>query len=306
MKISVYITCYNKAKYIGEAIESVLHQTLQPAEIIIVDDCSTDGSREIIKGFVSRYPEMIKHIFNENNYGIAKTRNIAISHCKGELITSVDGDDYFFPSKLKSELNVINNFSYNCVYSNHVFVDEFGDEISYFAKKKEHPAEGDLFIENFTRSFNVSSHSNFHNEMFYKTNAVDIGLYDENIRIWEDWDFRIRMSKKNRYGYCSKVNSAYRISPTSLHNSGVGLHFREQIKIYKKNKFLIQDLKKKEKSYLKNRVFAKIKGLFLQIMEKNKKDKYFFHSIYISLHFIFAFKTRKSLLVALRALKGKY
>ena len=67
MTISVYITCYNKAKYIGEAIESVLHQTLQPAEIIIVDDCSTDGSREIIKGFVSRYPEMIKHIFNENN-----------------------------------------------------------------------------------------------------------------------------------------------------------------------------------------------------------------------------------------------
>jgi len=52
------------------------------------------------------------------------------------LITPVDGDDYFFPSKLKSELNVINNYSYNCVYSNHVFVDEFGDEISYFAKKK--------------------------------------------------------------------------------------------------------------------------------------------------------------------------
>ena len=73
------------------------------------------------------------------------------------MITPVDGDDYFFPSKLKSELNVINNYSYNCVYSNHVFVDEFGDEISYFAKKKEHPAEGDLFIENFTRSFNVSS-----------------------------------------------------------------------------------------------------------------------------------------------------
>ena len=270
--ISVYITSFNKGKYLRQAITSVLNQSLQPEEIIIVDDGSNDNSREIIKGFASRYPEIIKPIINENNYGIAKTRNIAISHCKGELITFVDGDDYFFPSKLESELKIIRNGNYGCVYSNHVFVDEFSNENGCFADKEDHPVEGDLFIENFTRSFHVNSGSNFHNEMFYKNNAIKIGLYDENIQIWEDWDFRIRMSKKFRYGYCPEVNSAYRVSPTGLHNSSINLHYHEQIKIYNKNKLLMQDLKQQQQSHIHNRVYSKIKYLFIQIMEKSRQD----------------------------------
>jgi len=302
--ISVYITSFNKGKYLRQAITSVLNQSLQPEEIIIVDDGSNDNSREIIKGFASRYPEIIKPIINENNYGIAKTRNIAISHCKGELITFVDGDDYFFPSKLESELKIIRNGNYGCVYSNHVFVDEFSNENGCFADKEDHPVEGDLFIENFTRSFHVNSGSNFHNEMFYKNNAIKIGLYDENIQIWEDWDFRIRMSKKFRYGYCPEVNSAYRISPTGLHNSSINLHYREQIKIYNKNKLLMQDLKQQQQSHIHNRVYSKIKYLFIQIMEKCRQDKYFFRTIYYCIHFIVTFRTRKSISVALRALKN--
>ena len=302
--ISVYITSFNKGKYLRQAITSVLNQSLQPEEIIIVDDGSNDNSREIIKGFASRYPEIIKPIINENNYGIAKTRNIAISHCKGELITFVDGDDYFFPSKLESELKIIRNGNYGCVYSNHVFVDEFSNENGCFADKEDHPVEGDLFIENFTRSFHVNSGSNFHNEMFYKNNAIKIGLYDENIQIWEDWDFRIRMSKKFRYGYCPEVNSAYRISPTGLHNSSINLHYREQIKIYNKNKLLMQDLKQQQQSHIHNRVYSKIKYLFIQIMEKSRQDKYFFRTIYYCIHFIVTFRTRKSISVALRALKN--
>ena len=305
MSISVYITSFNKGKYLRQAITSVLNQSLQPEEIIIVDDGSNDNSREIIKGFASRYPEIIKPIINENNYGIAKTRNIAISHCKGELITYVDGDDYFFPSKLESELKIIRNGNYGCVYSNHVFVDEFSNENGCFADKEDHPVEGDLFIENFTRSFHVNSGSNFHNEMFYKNNAIKIGLYDENIQIWEDWDFRIRMSKKFRYGYCSEVNSAYRRLPTTgLHNSSINLHYREQIKIYNKNKLLMQDLKQQQQSHIHNRVYSKIKYLFIQIMEKSRQDKYFFRTIYYCIHFIVTFRTRKSISVALRALKN--
>ena len=302
--ISVYITSFNKGKYLRQAITSVLNQSLQPEEIIIVDDGSNDNSREIIKGFASRYPEIIKPIINENNYGIAKTRNIAISHCKGELITFVDGDDYFFPSKLESELKIIRNGNYGCVYSNHVFVDEFSNENGCFADKEDHPVEGDLFIENFTRSFHVNSGSNFHNEMFYKNNAIKIGLYDENIQIWEDWDFRIRMSKKFRYGYCPEVNSAYRRLPTGLHNSSINLHYHEQIKIYNKNKLLIQDLKQQQQSHIHNRVYSKIKYLFIQIMEKSRQDKYFFRTIYYCIHFIVTFRTRKSISVALRALKN--
>ena len=235
MKISVYITSYNKIQYINEAINSVLDQSRSADEIIIVDDGSKDGSREIISGYASRYPGKIKVIFNEKNLGISKTRNIAISNCTGEIITFVDADDYFFPKKIETELELLRKTQYDCIYSNFIFVDEFSNENGCFADKEGHPVEGDLFIENFTRSFHVNSGSNFHNEMFYKSCAQEIGLYDEKIKIWEDWDFRIRMSKKYQYGYCPNVNSAYRKLGNGLHNSVLGLHYREQMKVYKKN-----------------------------------------------------------------------
>ena len=305
MKISVYITSYNKIQYINEAINSVLDQSRSADEIIIVDDGSKDGSREIISGYASRYPGKIKVIFNEKNLGISKTRNIAISNCTGEIITFVDADDYFFPMKIETELELLRKTQYDCIYSNLIFVDEFSNENGCFADKEDHPVEGDLFIENFTRSFHVNSGSNFHNEMFYKNNAIKIGLYDENIQIWEDWDFRIRMSKKFRYGYCSEVNSAYRRLPTTgLHNSSINLHYHEQIKIYNKNKLLMQDLIQQQQSHIHNRVYSKIKYLFIQIMEKSRQDKYFFRTIYYCIHFIVTFRTRKSISVALRALKN--
>ena len=68
MNISVYITSYNKSKYLTKAIESVLNQSYKPFEIIIVDDYSTDKSREIISSFYKRYPNIIIPIYNELQY----------------------------------------------------------------------------------------------------------------------------------------------------------------------------------------------------------------------------------------------
>ena len=300
--ISVYITSFNKQNYLSQAIQSVLDQSLQPHEIIIIDDASSDSSKDIITGFKSRYPDIIKTIFNERNHGISKTRNVAISHCSGDIITFVDADDYYFPRKIEIEMKKLKDGNYGCVYSNHVFIDEFGHENGLFSNDGDQPAEGNIFKENFSRSFRVSSGANFHNEMLYKSCAQDIGLYDDKIMIWEDWDFRIRMSKKYHFGYCPEVNSAYRKLVSGLHNSGTELHYHEQIKIYNKNKPLIQDLKEEEKSHIHNRVYSKIKVLFIQVMEKNIHSKYFFRTIYYCIHFILTFKTRKSISVALRVL----
>ena len=104
MKISVYITSYNKEKYINKSIDSVLDQTLKPDEIIIVDDCSSDKSQEIIAGYNNQYPDIIKAIYNERNFGISRTRNIAISYCSGDIITFIDADDYFFPWKIEAKI----------------------------------------------------------------------------------------------------------------------------------------------------------------------------------------------------------
>mgnify|MGYP000032325362 FL=1 len=306
MKISVYITSYNKIQYIEQSINSVLSQTLKPFEIVIIDDASQDGSQDLIKSFASKYSNLIFPIFNEFNIGIAKCRNKALCALNGDLVTFLDGDDYFYPNKLELEYKqLIKCQNTQVVYSNFNYVDKTGELIDCFAEETDVPATGDIFINTFTRNYNVKSGSNYIYEMFYKNCAFEIGLYDTNIKIWEDWDFRIRMSKIFRYGYCSKINSVYRQLPDSLHTSHFETHYHEQIKIYNKNKPLIQDLQEEEKSLIHNRVYSKIKSLFQHIMEKNRQDKLLFRLLFYAVHFILIFKTRKSISTALTTLVNK-
>ena len=306
MKISVYITSYNKIQYIEQSINSVLSQTLKPFEIVIIDDASQDGSREIIQSYASQYPDLIFPVFNEKNIGIARCRNKALSLITGDLVTFLDGDDFFYPNKLELEYKqLIKSQNTQVVYSNFNYLNESGKITGSFAKETEDPATGDIFINTYTRNYNVQSGSNYIYEMFYKNCAFEIGLYDTNIKIWEDWDFRIRMSKIFRYGYCSKVNSVYRQLTDSLQTSNFETHYHEQIKIYNKNKPLIQDLQEEEKYLIHNRVYSKIKSLFLHIMEKNRQDKLLFRLIFYTVHFILIFKTRKSISAALRTLLNK-
>lgn len=95
--ITVYITNYNYGKFIKESVNSVLNQTFQDFEIIIIDDGSTDNSKEIIKEFESH--DKISVIYQQNK-GLTISNNIAISVAKGKFITRLDADDYFDPNAL--------------------------------------------------------------------------------------------------------------------------------------------------------------------------------------------------------------
>lgn len=301
--ISVYITSYNKAKFLSKAIDSVLSQTLQPEEIIIIDDASTDDSRDIINGYKNRYPNKIQVRYHEKNYGISKARNTAIENCNENIITFVDADDYFFPKKLEIELTKLKSSNYGCVYSNHLFIDENGNQNGVFSKESDFPVQGEVFKENFLRSFNVESGANFHNEMFYKSSAKKIGLYDERIKIWEDWDFRIRMSKEFKYGYCSEINSVYRKIKNGLNNSKPEVHYREQIKIYKKNQHLLDDIENFEKKNIKSRIYSKLKNYFVFICKNNLNKKKYYSFIIDIIEFMITFKSKKILGVLIQELK---
>ena len=233
MKISVYITSYNKIQYIEQSIKSVLSQTLKPFEIIIIDDASQDGSRGIIQSYASQYPNLIFPIFNENNLGIANCRNKALRTLNGDLVTFLDGDDYFYPNKLELEYKqLIKCQNTLVVYSNFNYVDKTGELIDCFAEETDVPATGDIFINTFTKNYNVKSGSNYIYEMFYRNCAFEIGLYDKNIKIWEDWDFRIRFSKIFQYTYNPEISSVYRKSSTGLSGSPPILYYKYQRRIF--------------------------------------------------------------------------
>jgi len=102
--VSILIASYNHEKFIGEAIDSCLNQTYSPIEVVVVDDGSTDKSREII----ASYGKKIIPIYKENEGGIS-TRNVGFPVCKGEYICLLDSDDYFYTEKVAELVKVVSS-----------------------------------------------------------------------------------------------------------------------------------------------------------------------------------------------------
>lgn len=103
--ISVIINNHNYGDYIGEAIESVIRQTCQDFELIIVDGASTDRSREVIMNYVTRYPDKITAVFKPTS-GQAAAFNVGYSLCRGDIIAMLDSDDYYYETKLERLLQL--------------------------------------------------------------------------------------------------------------------------------------------------------------------------------------------------------
>ena len=126
-RVSVVITSYNEKHYLKEAIESIINQTLRPHEIIIADDASTDGSRELIKNYIARYNDWVRGVFQKDNVGIPKNRNAALRLVTGDYVIILDGDDKYLPRNIELQVKaLIEHPEAGCVYTNYYFVDAWG------------------------------------------------------------------------------------------------------------------------------------------------------------------------------------
>lgn len=120
--VSIIMPSYNTAKFISETIESVLAQTYPNWELIIVDDCSTDNTDEVVKSFLS--DNRIKYIKNEKNSGAAVSRNRALREAKGKWIAFLDSDDLWLPVKLEKQIAFMQDNDYHFSYTNYIEIDE--------------------------------------------------------------------------------------------------------------------------------------------------------------------------------------
>ena len=105
-KVSVIIPTYNRAHLVGRAIRSVLNQTYQDFEIIVVDDGSTDNTEEVVKSFND---PRIRYIRHEKNRGGSAACNTGIRAARGEYIAFQDSDDEWLPEKLEKQMQVFEN-----------------------------------------------------------------------------------------------------------------------------------------------------------------------------------------------------
>ncbi|MEM3434402.1 MAG: glycosyltransferase family 2 protein [Candidatus Methanomethyliaceae archaeon] len=107
-KVSVIMPVYNSERYLRQAIESVLSQTYQDFELIIVDDGSTDNSQAIIKEYAGK-DKRIYYAFHEENRGVSAARNTALSLAQGEWVAVIDSDDAWHPERLEKLLEIVGN-----------------------------------------------------------------------------------------------------------------------------------------------------------------------------------------------------
>jgi glycosyltransferase involved in cell wall biosynthesis len=237
MDISVYITSYNQKRYLVEAIESVLSQTLRPAQIVVVDDCSTDGSRELVSGYASRYPDLFTLVFHTSNQGIARTRNDGLLAATGSHVTHVDGDDRFLPTKLESEARLLqDNPDAQIAFSDYYYINAEGTRTGRWAER-EKPPQGDVFCQVFARDF--PNHSLFRNALIDREAWQSVGLYDPNLSIYEDYDMLIRLTKRLRVVYHDEPLSEYRLHQVGLSRASAAKHLAAADYIYEKNRPLL-------------------------------------------------------------------
>jgi glycosyltransferase involved in cell wall biosynthesis len=203
MDVSVVIPAYNREKTIEKAIASVLNQTVKPLEVIVVDDKSTDSTVEIVQSLCKEY-SIIKLICLKKNSGAQAARNCGIKAAKGEWIAFLDSDDEWLENKLEIQTEVVTeNPQYDLYY---------GD---YYEKRN-----GKLKYKNcklkrgkfdYTVSVLVSSKILFQTMLVRKKALEDIGLLDEGVPSYQEWDTSIRLSINHKIYYIHKPMFIYNI-----------------------------------------------------------------------------------------------
>ena len=118
MKISVIIPVYNSSTYLRKCLDSVVNQTLKDIEIIVINDGSTDDSKNIIEEYLCKYKNII--FIDQENKGIGKTRNIVIKKATGEYITFVDSDDYIKENMLEEYYKYAKKHNFDLVIGSYI------------------------------------------------------------------------------------------------------------------------------------------------------------------------------------------
>jgi glycosyltransferase involved in cell wall biosynthesis len=218
--VSVVIPFYNDFKYLNEALESCFENTYQNIEVVIVDDCS---SRPLtladLKVKNDRFPIRIHR--NESNRGPGYSRNVGIQIARGDFIAFLDADDLWRPAIIEKQMKTF------LEYPNIVWVYTDGN---YLVDDKFHRKPNSAFhgfpdgrfpSGEEVNAYHLQGHNylTFSSNMFRKSALMEIGLFDESLKVSEDWDLFVRMAERFRHGV-KAINESlmiYRVNNKGRH-----------------------------------------------------------------------------------------
>jgi glycosyltransferase involved in cell wall biosynthesis len=210
--VSVIATAFNHEKYVQECLDAIAGQTFDDFELVIMDDCSTDGSVARIQEWLDRTGFTARLIANEQNRGICATRNIALAHCQGEFVSFVSGDDYYEPNKLEAQVAAFSALdeSFAVVFANAAVIAEDGSFSHHWFEQGDTVPDGRIFDRLLEGNYVPAP------TVMVRRSALDaVGPYDESL-YYEDFDMWLRLADRYQFNYVPQALVAKRELGTSM------------------------------------------------------------------------------------------
>ena len=219
--ISVIMSTYNEEKYIETSLKSLLNQTFKDFEIIIVDDASTDHTRQLIEGLQD---ERIHLLCNEENQGLTKNLNKALKYAKGKYIARMDGDDIAFSKRFEKQYQYMEKHPDTMLVS--CYTKSFGDSDLVFAL----PDKSDVLkVRMLVRP--VYAHPGF----MMRRELIEAGYrYNEEYRTAQDYEFASRVAEQYKIGLVPEVLLFYRVHKKQISAKAGNQQFNNADKIRKR------------------------------------------------------------------------
>ena len=206
--ISIVVPVYNAAKYIEQTISMVQKQTYTDWELILVEDCSKDASREVLQKLVKELEDSRIHvIYKEKNEGAASARNTGLMAATGEYLAFLDADDIWKETKLEKELAFLEEKKAAFVFTSY----EFGDEQGIGTGKFVHVPEKISYKQALSRTVIFTSTTLFDLKKLDKSRLIMPEVPSEDCATW----WQILRAGYTAYGY-PEVTAIYRRPPKSL------------------------------------------------------------------------------------------
>lgn len=183
--VSVIIPLYNRFTTIKRCIESIIHQTIKPNEIIVVDDGSSDGSIDVVKSINCDYLKLIC----QNHRGAQAARNLGIINATSEYVIFLDSDDEWLPDLLERMVSLAQKNCNSVIYSDGII--ELGGQRKVWQLPGKSGNLYSFLLEKQAPTFDAL--------LVKKDSLINIGLLDENVVAYQEWETSIRLAKEYNF-----------------------------------------------------------------------------------------------------------
>ncbi len=267
-KVSIIVPAFNAEKYLDRSIKSILSQTYENLEIIIIDDASKDDTKKIIQKYASQ-DKRIRPIYSEINRGVSKSRNMGLQTFTGDYVFFMDADDYIVKNAIERMMAVSSKYNADVVDSYHLMI-YYNKNKTYYCTEHKIPNE-DIVMGNLQDNIDILTKSTYITGKLIKSDLVKGLFFNEELRRYEDlvYEHQLKLKLTNMVFIKDVIYYYYQVSDSLINTLG------EKHVAYLDAAEEVLFLYKKEKKELKQRIEALLfTNAFLTGITKIVKNDY--------------------------------